>query len=124
MVRLTLGLLRVLAALLILATALPAILAIFGFVVPVFDLFNHLQLLLFFGTLAGAICSLLFVMRRWWQALAIVGLLSSGWTGVPEWLASLAPRQAVSDVATIKVMTGFTSLFKRNPPSAGGGTSR
>src|SRR3982751_3621004 len=57
--RFLLGLLRLLAGLLIVATALPAILAIFGFAVPFFDLFNHLQLLLFFGTLVGAVLALL-----------------------------------------------------------------
>jgi endonuclease/exonuclease/phosphatase (EEP) superfamily protein YafD len=103
--RFILSLLRVLAALLILATALPAILALFGFAVPVFDLFNHLQLLLFFGTLAAVVAALLFRMRRWWQVLAIVGFAASAWTFVPEWLSSLAPRQAVSDVTTVKVMT-------------------
>ena len=90
--RFILGLLRVLAALLILATALPAILALFGFAVPFFDLFNHLQLLLFFGTLAAAIASLVLVMRRWWQVLAIIGFAASAWTFMPEWLSSLAPR--------------------------------
>ena len=49
-----LGLLRVLAALLIVVAAVPAVLALFGFAVPIFDLFNHLQLLLFSGTIAGA----------------------------------------------------------------------
>jgi endonuclease/exonuclease/phosphatase (EEP) superfamily protein YafD len=103
--RVILSLLRVLVALLILATALPALLALAGFWVPVFDLFNHLQLLLFFGTLAAAIAALPLRMRRWWQAFALLGFLASAWTFVPEWLSSLSPRQAVSDVTTIKVMT-------------------
>ena len=103
--RFILGLLRVLAALLILATALPAIMAVLGFAVPVFDIFNHLQLLLFFGTLAAAIASLLFRMRRWWQVVALLGFATSAWIFVPEWLSSLSPRQAVSDVTTLKVMT-------------------
>jgi len=105
MIRFLLALLRFFAALLILATATPAILAIFGFVVPFFDLFNHLQLLLFFGTLAAAVAALLFQMRRWWQVFAVLGFLASAWTFVPEWLSSLSPRQPVSDVTTIKVMT-------------------
>jgi endonuclease/exonuclease/phosphatase (EEP) superfamily protein YafD len=103
--RFILGLVRFLAALLVLATATPAILALFGFVVPFFDLFNHLQLLLFFGTMAAAIAALLFGMRRWWQVFAVLGFVASAWTFVPEWLSSLAPRQPVSDVTTIKVMT-------------------
>jgi len=100
-----LGLLRLLVALLILATALPAILALLGFVVPALDILNHLQLLLFFGTLGAAIAALLFGMARWWKILAVMGWLSSGWLFVPEWLSSLSPRQAVSDVTTLKVMT-------------------
>ena len=103
--RFILGLLRFGAALLILATALPAILAIAGYWVPFLDLFNHLQLLLFFGTLVAAIASMLLMMRRWWKTLAVLGFLASAWTLVPEWLSSLAPRQAVSDVTTVKVMT-------------------
>ncbi len=102
--RVILGLLRFFAALLILASALPAILALFGFAVPQFDLFNHLQLLLFFGTLAGAILALL-LFGPWWRAFAVLGFLASAWTFVPEWLSSLAPRQAVSDTTTVKVMT-------------------
>ncbi|MEO7221516.1 MAG: endonuclease/exonuclease/phosphatase family protein, partial [Devosia sp.] len=103
--RVILRLLRVLAALLILATALPAIMALAGFVVPVFDLFNHLQLLLFFGTMAAAIAALVLGMRQWWKVLAVLGFAASAWTFVPEWLMSLSPRQSVSDVTTLKVMT-------------------
>ncbi|MEO6013385.1 MAG: endonuclease/exonuclease/phosphatase family protein [Devosia sp.] len=103
--RFILGMLRVITALLILATALPALLAILGFIVPYLDIFNHLQLLLFFGTLAGVIASLLFGMRRGWKALAILGFLASAWTFVPEWLSSIAPHQQTSDVSTIRVMT-------------------
>lgn len=104
MIRFTLGLLRVFVALLVLATTPPAILALFGFAVPAFDLFNHLQLLLFFGTLAAASAALL-LLPRWWKALAVLGFLASAWTFVPEWLSSLSPRQEVSDVTTVKVMT-------------------
>ena len=103
--RFILGLLRLGAALLILATAVPAILALLGYWVPFFDLFNHLQLLLFFGTLAAALAAIVLLMRRWWKTLAVLGFLASAWTFVPEWLTSLAPRQAVSDVTTVKVMT-------------------
>lgn len=102
--RLVLRLLRLFAALLILATAVPALLAILGSWVPFFDLFNHLQLLLVFGTLAATAAALL-LMRRWWRVLAVLGLAASAFTFVPEWLSSLAPRQPVSDVTTIKVMT-------------------
>jgi endonuclease/exonuclease/phosphatase (EEP) superfamily protein YafD len=100
-----LGLIRLLCGLLILATALPAILALFGFAVPFLDIFNHLQLLLFFGTLIAAILSLLFGMRIGWQALAVAGFLASAWTFGPEWYASLQPRPPVSGATVLKVMT-------------------
>lgn len=103
--RIILGLLRLLSALLILATATPAILAVLGYWVPFFDLFNHLQLFLFFGTLAAAIAALLLGMQVPWKVLAIAGFAASAWTFSPEWLSSFAPRQPVSDVTTIKVMT-------------------
>ena len=104
MIRFLLGLLRLGTALLILATALPALLALAGYWVPLFDLFNHLQLLLFFGTLTAAVAALL-LMNRWWKTLAVLGFLASGWTFVPEWLSSVAPRPAASEATTIKVMT-------------------
>lgn len=97
--------LRLLSALLILATAIPALLALAGFAVPLFDLFNHLQLLLFFGTLAAAIAALLLGNHVVWKVFAIAGFLASSWTFVPEWLTSFAPRQEMSDVATVRVMT-------------------
>ena len=103
--RVLLALLRGLAALLIVATATPAILAIFGFAVPFFDLFNHLQLLLFFGSLAASIAALLVGLKRWWKVAAVLGFAASAWTFVPEWLSSLAPRQAMSDTTTVTVMT-------------------
>jgi endonuclease/exonuclease/phosphatase (EEP) superfamily protein YafD len=104
--RVVVGLLRALIALLIVVTAGPAVLALFGFAVPALDILNHLQLLLFFGTLASAILALAARLRRGWMVLALAGLLASGWTFVPEWLSSLAPRPGVSDDATVlKVMT-------------------
>ncbi|HZY68458.1 MAG TPA: endonuclease/exonuclease/phosphatase family protein, partial [Devosia sp.] len=99
------GLLRVLAALLVLATAPAAILALLGFAVPFLDLINHLQLPLFFGTLAGAVAALLVSLKRQWKVLAILGVAASAWTFAPEWLSSLSPRQPVSDVTTVRVMT-------------------
>ena len=100
-----LGLLRLLCGILIIVTAVPAILALFGFAVPFLDLFNHLQLLLFFGTLLAVILSLLLGLQVGWRVLAIVGLFSSAWTFGPEWLASLQPRPAPSGGTIIKVMT-------------------
>ncbi|RYE11295.1 MAG: hypothetical protein EOP22_00080 [Hyphomicrobiales bacterium] len=103
--RFILAALRLLSALLILATALPALLALGGFAVPLFDLFNHLQLFLFFGTLLAAVAALLLSMRPGWKIVALLGFAASAWIFVPEWLSSLAPRQVVSDVQIVRVMT-------------------
>ena len=105
MLKFLLGLLRAIAAMVVVGVSTPAVLALFGFAVPFLDILNHLQLLLFFGTLGALIVSLMLAMRRRWQVLALVGFLASSWTFVPEWLSSLAPRQAVSDTTTLKVMT-------------------
>ena len=79
-----LGFVRLLVGLLIIVTAVPAFLALFGFAVPFLDLFNHLQLLLFFGTLIAVVLSTLFGLQPVWRVLAIVGLLSSAWTFGPR----------------------------------------
>ena len=103
--RVLLGSLRLVAALLVLVTAIPSILAIFGSLLPVLDILNHLQLLLFFGTLVAFAVALLVRAKRWALLLAFLGFAASAWTFVPEWLSSLAPRPAVSDATTLKVMT-------------------
>lgn len=101
-----LGLLRLGAALIVMGASVPAVLALMGFAVPLFDLFNHLQLLLFLGTLGGLVLALLLRMRRRWQVLALVGLAASAWTFGPEWLSGFAPRPAPATGATmLKVMT-------------------
>src|SRR5689334_22669214 len=87
-----LGVLRVLLALLIVVTALPALLALLGFAVPVLDVFNHLQLLLFFGTLVATVLALFLRMPAAMAIVAGVGFLASAWTFAPEWIASLEPR--------------------------------
>jgi len=102
--RFLLGVVRFFAGLLILVTALPAILALFGFAVPFFDLFNHLQLLLIGGTLLSAIIAVL-LMPRLWKLLALLGFAASAWTFVPEYLSTLTPRQPVSGTTTLKLMT-------------------
>ncbi len=103
--RLILGLLRALAATIIVCAATPAVLALFGFALPVLDIFNHLQLLLFYGTLGGLVLAVVLAMRRRWKVIALMGFAASAFVFVPEWVASLAPRQPLSDVATVKVMT-------------------
>ncbi len=102
-----LGLARLLVALLIVATAVPAILALLGFAVPSLDILNHLQLLLFFGTLIALILALLVRMPMAMSILAGMGLLASAWTFVPEWAAGLQPRPPLPTDGrpVLKVMT-------------------
>ncbi len=96
---------RLVTALLVLCVTIPALLALAGFAVPVFDIFNHLQILLFFGTLLGALLALALRMGRVWVAVALMGFAASSWAFVPEWLSSLAPRQVISDATPVTVMT-------------------
>ncbi len=100
-----LGLVRFVCVLLILATAVPAILAIFGSLVPFLDLFKHLQLLLFFGTLIVAIVAMLLGLPNSWKIFAALGFAASAWTFVPEWLSSFEARPPVSNAQVVKVMT-------------------
>lgn len=105
-----------------LVVATLAILAFFGFLVPQFDLLNHVQLGLFFGTLAGLAASfVLFAKGRWRLFLVLastLGFLASAATFVPEWAASLEPRAPLpSDNRPIlKVMTH--NLFGLNDDMA------
>lgn len=105
--QLLLLLLRLVVALLIGVTAIPAILALFGFVVPIFDILNHLQLLLFLGTVIVLILALVVRAPAPLMALAAVGFLASAWIFVPEWSASLMPRPALPTDGrpVLKVMT-------------------
>ena len=92
------------AGLLILVTAIPAILALFGFVLPPLDLLNHLQLVWFFGTLIALVLGLLVRGWRWALALAVIGFAASAWTFVPEWLSSL-PARPTANGTVLKLMT-------------------
>ena len=100
-------LVRLVVALLIVVTAIPAILALLGFAVPLFDIFNHLQLLLFLGTIVALILALLVRVPAPLIAMTAVGLLASAWTFVPEWSSSLMPRPALPTDGrpVLKVMT-------------------
>jgi endonuclease/exonuclease/phosphatase (EEP) superfamily protein YafD len=99
-----LALLRFVFALGILGASAGAVLALLGFAIPVLDLLNHLQMVLFFATLLGAVGALLLGMRWAWKALALIGLAASAWTYGPEWLSAVTPREAVAGT-TIKVMS-------------------
>ena len=114
------GLLRLVTALIIVAASVPAILALFGIAVPVFDIFNHFQLVLFFGTLIALILALLFRSGSVLVALAAVGFLASSWTFVPEWSSSLMPRPPVPTDGrpVLKLMTHNIFGLNTNMPRA------
>lgn len=102
---LLLSLARLACVLLILATAVPAILAIFGSLVPFLDLINHLQLVLFFATLIATIIAILLGLPNDWKIFAAMGFAFSAWTFMPEWLSSFEARPPETDAQVIKVMT-------------------
>jgi endonuclease/exonuclease/phosphatase (EEP) superfamily protein YafD len=102
--RVLLWLLRFIAGVLIVVTALPAALALFGFAIPPLDLLNHLQLIWFFGTLVALVLALVVRVRRWALVLAAIGFLASAWTFGPEWLSSLKTRPTANGTI-VKVMT-------------------
>jgi endonuclease/exonuclease/phosphatase (EEP) superfamily protein YafD len=73
-----------------------SILAVFGFALPLFDLFNHLQVLIIAASLAVLVAVLIFFIGSGWQGpLAIVMLVGLGCSALvvaPESLAGFAAR--------------------------------
>ena len=99
--------------LIVVAVSVPAIAALFGFAIPELDLLNHLQFLLFFGTLIALILALfVFGLRHWVPILALLAFLSSAVTFVPVWLQTFAARPPAGDAQTIKLVTH--NLFGAN----------
>lgn len=92
------GIVRLLIAFGTLVVACLAVLALMGFAVPEFDLLNHFQLFLFFGSLVLAVLTLLVFGRNRWKpwmtGIAAVGLLSSAVIFLPELLSGFLPHQA------------------------------
>jgi endonuclease/exonuclease/phosphatase (EEP) superfamily protein YafD len=90
------GTIRLIIALGTLVLSGVAVLALLGFAVPEFDLFNHFQFLIFMGAVIAVIVVLLsFGKSRWkgWMiGAAAVGLLASAITFVPEFAFGLMPR--------------------------------
>lgn len=111
MPRLLLRGLRAGAVALALGSAALALLAAAGFVLPILDILNHLQLPLFFGTLAGLLLVYLLVRARTWRvgvlAFTAAGFLASAAVIVPELVSSLMPRppQPTDGRPVLKAMT-------------------
>ena len=85
-----------------------AVLALFGFAVPEFDLLNHGQIFLLPGTVI-ALLILAIALRGWWHSAAIiygfVGLAASANVMLPETIAAMQPRPAAPETGTITMMT-------------------
>jgi endonuclease/exonuclease/phosphatase (EEP) superfamily protein YafD len=105
------GTLRTIIAFCILVLAGVAVVALLGFAVPEFDLFNHLQLGLFLGGLVAVIVALLAFRRGRWRGwmigVACVGLAASAITFVPELVSGLMPRDPLpaDERPVLKLMT-------------------
>lgn len=93
---LLLAFLRLCAMALALGSGGMALLASLGFAVPALDVLNHLQIPIFFGTLAGLILVLLLVHTGMWRWVAIItcaaGALASAAVVVPEVIFGFLPR--------------------------------
>lgn len=113
-----LGLLRLGLVLAMLALTTGSILALLGSAVPALDLFNHFQAVLLAGLLVAVVAVPLLFIGRPWQlpltGIAVLGLVASAWTVVPEFTASLAPRTPLPSDGrpVLKLMTH--NLFALN----------
>lgn len=98
-----------------LGVALLAILALFGFAVPEFDLLNHAQIFLLPGTLIGLVIVAVLlrgVLRSVAVIVVLVGVAASANVMLPEFLGSLRTRPTAPASGTITVMTH--NLFGMN----------
>ena len=98
-----------------LGVATLAILGLFGFAVPEFDLLNHAQIFLLPGTVI-ALVILAIALRGWWRSAAIiyalVGLAASANVILPETVSSLQARPTAPTSGSITMMTH--NLFGMN----------
>ncbi|MET3925782.1 endonuclease/exonuclease/phosphatase family protein [Devosia sp. 2618] len=98
-----------------LGVATLAILALFGFAVPAFDLLNHAQLFLFAGTIFGVLIVALLMrrpLRDYALIYALVGFVASANIMVPEIVGALQQRPPAPASGSIKMMTH--NLFGMN----------
>ena len=98
-----------------LGVAVLAILALFGFAVPEFDLLNHAQIFLLPGTLIGLVIVAVLLrgtLRSVAVIVALVGVAASANVMLPEILGGLRTRPAAPESGTITVMTH--NLFGMN----------
>lgn len=92
-----------------------SMLALFGFAVPVFDLFNHGQILLLPGTLVATLVLAVALRGRWRSAAiiyAFVGFAASANVILPETVAALQARPTAPATGIVRMMTH--NLFGMN----------
>jgi endonuclease/exonuclease/phosphatase (EEP) superfamily protein YafD len=98
-----------------LGVATLSILALFGFAVPVFDLFNHGQIILLPATML-ALPVLAIALRGKWRSAALiygfVGFAASANVMLPETFASLQAKPPAPQTGTVRMMTH--NLFGMN----------
>ena len=98
-----------------LGVAMLAILALFGFAVPEFDLLNHAQIFLLPGTLIGLVIVAVLLrgtLRSLAMIVVLVGVAASANVMLPEFLGSLRARPVAPASGTITMMTH--NLFGMN----------
>ena len=98
-----------------LGAALLAILALFGFAVPEFDLLNHAQIFLLPATLVGLVIVAVLLggtLRSAAAIIMLVGVAASANVMLPEFLGSLRARPTAPASGTVTMMTH--NLFGMN----------
>ena len=98
-----------------LGAALLAILALFGFAVPEFDLLNHAQIFLLPATLVGLVIVAVLLggtLRSVAAIIMLVGVAASANVMLPEFLGSLRARPTAPASGTVTMMTH--NLFGMN----------
>lgn len=92
-----------------------SVMALFGFAVPVFDLFNHAQIFLLPGTFLALLILVVALrgkVRVAALAYGLVGFVASASIILPEGYAAMQPRPAAPASGTVRMMTH--NLFGMN----------
>ncbi|MCF6343200.1 MAG: endonuclease/exonuclease/phosphatase family protein [Devosiaceae bacterium] len=92
--------------------------AALGFIHPALDVFNHLQPLIFIGTLSLLLFSPIFIKNKKWQsiniAIAATGFISSAVIVVPEFVLGLSVEKSEAVAGTKQYKLLSQNLFGLN----------
>ncbi len=92
--------------------------AALGFIHPILDVFNHLQPLIFIGTLSLLLLSPVFIKNKKWQsiniAIAATGFISSAAIVVPEFVLGLSVEKSEITADTKQYKLLSQNLFGLN----------